>query len=172
MFTVPMLRELYRHMEWADAHVWSAALTLPAAASDELLQEKLVHVHATQRAFLAVWTAQPLDRWLELAFANLGEVHAWAHPYYASVAPFLGGLTDEALTTPVVVPWAKMFAKTLGRVPNAPTLGETLFQVTAHTAYHRAQVNARLRELGAVPPLVDYIAWVWFGRPAPQWPEA
>jgi hypothetical protein len=26
-------------------------------------------------------------------------------------------------------------------------------------------VNARLRELGAEPPLTDFIAWIWFGKP-------
>ena len=25
--------------------------------------------------------------------------------------------------------------------------------------------------LGAEPPVVDYIAWVWLERPAPTWPE-
>jgi uncharacterized damage-inducible protein DinB len=34
----------------------------------------------------------------------------------------------------------------------------------------RAQVNTRLRELGATPPLVDFIAWAWFGKPAAEWP--
>lgn len=35
--------------------------------------------------------------------------------------------------------------------------------------YHRGQVNTWLRELGLEPPLVDFIAWVWFGKPAPDW---
>jgi hypothetical protein len=26
-------------------------------------------------------------------------------------------------------------------------------------------VNARLREMGGELPLVDFIAWVWFGKP-------
>ena len=28
----------------------------------------------------------------------------------------------------------------------------------------------RLREVGGTPPLVDYIAWVWFSRPDAPWP--
>jgi uncharacterized damage-inducible protein DinB len=51
----------------------------------------------------------------------------------------------------------------------APTLAETMLQVASHSTYHRGQVNARLRELAGEPPLVDYIAWIWFGRPAPEW---
>lgn len=48
-------------------------------------------------------------------------------------------------------------------------LGETMIQVAMHSQYHRGQINTRLRELGAEPPLVDYIAWIWFGRPDAAW---
>jgi uncharacterized damage-inducible protein DinB len=47
-----------------------------------------------------------------------------------------------------------------------------MIQVATHSTYHRGQVNARLREVGGEPPLVDYIAWIWFGRPAPEWSAA
>ncbi len=43
------------------------------------------------------------------------------------------------------------------------------FQVANHSTYHRGQVNRSLRQLGGEPPLVDYIAWVWFGKPKAEW---
>ncbi len=49
------------------------------------------------------------------------------------------------------------------------TLAETVLQITSHTTYHRGQVNMRLRELGAEPPLTDFIAWIWLGRPEAEW---
>jgi uncharacterized damage-inducible protein DinB len=49
------------------------------------------------------------------------------------------------------------------------TVGETAFQVVSHSTHHRAQANTRLRAVGGDPPLVDYIAWIWFGRPAAPW---
>ena len=58
----------------------------------------------------------------------------------------------------------------LGRKPSGTTVGETGLQVALHSTYHRGQVTARLREVGGEPPLVDYIAWVWLGRPAAEWP--
>jgi uncharacterized damage-inducible protein DinB len=70
------------------------------------------------------------------------------------------------------MPWVKSFEAQLGRTFSTPTLGETIFQVTSHSTYHRGQVNARLREVGGNPPLVDYIAWIWFGRPTPNWSPA
>jgi uncharacterized damage-inducible protein DinB len=57
-----------------------------------------------------------------------------------------------------------------GREPVPTTMRETMLQVAMHSTYHRGQVNARLRELGAEPPLTDYIAWLWMGKPAAEWP--
>jgi uncharacterized damage-inducible protein DinB len=68
------------------------------------------------------------------------------------------------------VPWQKWVVSAIGGEPGPTTKGETMMQVAMHSLYHRAQVNTRLRELGAAPPLVDYIAWLWRKRPAPQWP--
>jgi uncharacterized damage-inducible protein DinB len=57
----------------------------------------------------------------------------------------------------------------LGVPPGMTTLGDTCFQVASHSTYHRGQVNARIRELGVEPPLVDFIAWRWFKNPPPAW---
>jgi uncharacterized damage-inducible protein DinB len=51
-----------------------------------------------------------------------------------------------------------------------PKVVEAMLQVVMHSGYHHGQVNARLRELGAEPPLTDYIVWLWFDRPPAQWP--
>jgi uncharacterized damage-inducible protein DinB len=45
-----------------------------------------------------------------------------------------------------------------------------MLQVALHSVHHRAQVSMRLRELAAAPPQVDYIDWLWRGRPAAEWP--
>ena len=170
MFTIAGLGDLFRHMEWADARVWTAALGADAAVADPELRDRLQHTHVTQRAFLDVWTGQPVGRYQELRFPSLHELYDWARPYYAAVAAFLGDVHTEHLSSPTLVPWARYFAQERGGAVGTTTLGETLFQVTAHSAYHRAQVNTRLRALGVTPPLVDYIAWLWLERPEPQWP--
>jgi uncharacterized damage-inducible protein DinB len=172
MFTITGLQEIYRHLEWADARVWTGALGSDAARADPELLDRLQHIHLTQRAFLDVWTDQPVGKYLDLRFPSLRELYAWARPYYTAVAAFLSSVRTEGLSNPVSVPWAKYFARELGGGVGATTLGETLFQVTAHSTYHRAQVNTRLRALGVTPPLVDYIAWLWLERPAPEWPDA
>lgn len=172
MFTTAALQDLYRHLEWAEARVWTAALGSDAAVADSEVRDRFQHIHVVQRAFLDVWTGRPVGQYMDLQFPSLRELYAWARPYYAEAAAFLGSVSAERLSTPTPVPWAKYFAQERGGAAGATTLEETLFQVTAHSAYHRAQVNTRLRALGVTPPLVDYIAWLWLERPAPQWPDA
>ena len=72
------------------------------------------------------------------------------------------------------MPWADRLtaAVTGGTATGIPTLAETILHITAHSTYHRGQINAGLRTLGIEPPLTDFIAWIWFGRPEPGWPSA
>jgi uncharacterized damage-inducible protein DinB len=172
MLTLPLIAELYTHMEWADAHVWRLALATPAAQTDTVLLERLFHIHQTQKAFLQVWQARPLERTQGLRFSSLVELWSWAAPFYREIPGVLSTISPEQLGEPAPLPWVRYFRDRLGREPASPTLGETLFQLTSHTTYHRGQVNLRLRELGAEPPLVDYIAWIWLSRPAPDLPPA
>ena len=171
MFSIELMRDLYTHMQWADAHVWLAVLGSPAATTDQNVRDRLMHIHMTQRAFLQVWTKQELDHYQSMTFATTEDLYAWVRPYYPQLAAFLAALQPARLTEPAPVPWAKYFVPE-GREAAITTLGETMSQVTSHTTYHRAQVNTRLREIGAEPPVVDYIGWLWVGRPAPAWPAS
>jgi uncharacterized damage-inducible protein DinB len=167
MFSVAVIRDLFRHMEWADADVWKAVLACEPARSDETLRALLLHLHVVQRAFLDVWTGRPLEFPQPSAFPDITQLQAWAAPFHAEAAAFLDGLNDEALAQPKTLPWVAEFEKAVNRTFSTPTLAETMFQITSHTTYHRGQVNLRLRAVGGEPPLVDYIAWIWFGRPGP-----
>lgn len=165
---VHALRDLYRHMDWADATVWTATLACTPAQADARLRELLTHLHLVQHAFLRTWRGEPRDTPYP-TFTDLPPVAAWAREYHAAVPAFLETLTDARLAEPMPVAWADMVEKALGRKPATTTMGETVLQVALHSLYHRGQVNARLREVGGAPPLVDYIAWLWFGRPAAEW---
>jgi len=41
-----------------------------------------------------------------------------------------------------------------------------VLQVFLHTQHHRGQVCMRMREVGVVPPTIDFILWLWAGRPS------
>jgi uncharacterized damage-inducible protein DinB len=157
------IRDLFAHMEWADATVWRVAL----AHDDERLRALLHHLHLTQRAFLDVWTQRDFD-FAELQRKRAGlDLMQWARRYYGELAEFVNTLTDASLGREIVMPWAARFIEK----PAPVTLAEAMLQVASHSTYHRGQANMRLRELGAEPPLVDYIAWLWLHRPPVQWPE-
>lgn len=172
--TLPLdaLRELFRHMEWADATVARAVVAHEPASRDGRLRDLLLHLHTVQRGFLNVWTRQELSWPDRDQFPDVPSVTRWGQPVYRSLDRFLDTVSPDELDRPIVMPWAARLAAQLGREPHAPTLAESMFQVTSHSTYHRGQVNARLREVGGEPALVDFIAWVWFGKPEPAWQEA
>lgn len=166
MWSLDVLRDLFRHMAWADEEIWNAAGALSDRPVDERLRKLLLHLHVVPRAFLHIWTRREIVFPDPGDFPSLVELRAWAKPYGGELGQFLETVPADRLTEPVDLPWVREFERELGRSFHHPTLGETMFQVTSHSTYHRGQVNVRLRELGAEPPLVDYIAWVWFGRPS------
>jgi len=171
MFSAPQLRDLFRHMEWADATVWRVIGALDRGSVDPWLRSRLFHVHLVQRAFLQVWKRDEVPSMKAEDFPTLEAVRLWARPYYSEAFAFLGSLDrePERLAEPMAMPWVTAFERRLGRQFETPTLAETAFQVTSHSTYHRGQINRRLRELNVEPALVDYIAWLWFGRPGADW---
>src|SRR5262245_21767317 len=158
-------------MEWADATVWRAVIDSSAASSDPIIKARLHHSHLVQHAFLNAWWKAPHSSNAG-SDLKLTELTKWGREYHAHANEYLTSLTESSLDHELVVPWASSMASQLGRAPGTPTIGETILQVAAHSTYHRGQINTRLREVGAEPPLTDYIAWIWFGRPAPEWPMA
>ena len=171
MFSLESLQVLIAHMEWADAEVWRVVEELPRSDFDSRLRDSLVHLHFVQQAFLNAWTGRPVEQPRPADFVTPADLRRWLAPYYSPALQFLTGLDPARLSEPMVVPWVGYFEGRLGRRLESPSLAETIFQVTSHSTYHRGQVNSRLRELGAVPPLVDFIAWVWFGKPSARWPD-
>jgi uncharacterized damage-inducible protein DinB len=173
METLSLLHQLIRHMEWADAEVWRAVLAHGPAVHDARLKTLLTHLHLVQRMFLILWTKAPFDPTRgQPEFATLADLRAWALTYYPESIRFLAAIDASRLQDVVEMPWARSLEARIGRTVTMPTLGDTIQQVASHSTYHRGQVNARLREIGGEPPLVDYIAWIWFGRPEPAWSPA
>lgn len=169
MTLIDSLRDLLRHMEWADAAVWRTVLGSAPAKTDEVVKSRLHHIHMVQRAFFNVWRQAPHSSNAGTDL-SLEQLVAWGKEHHARVPDYLATLSEADLDRPVVMPWASSLAERLGREPGVPLLGETMLQIASHSTHHRGQVNARLRELGAEPPLTDFIAWIWFGKPQAEWP--
>ena len=163
-------RALLQHMEWADARTWAAALAVPSIQRDPQMRDRLLHYHVTQRAYLQIWRHDPVEIPDPASFADLAAVCRWARVFYRELPAFLDEVDDSTMDRPINFPWVAELEARFGTVTPA-TFAESLVQLVLHTAHHRGQVVTKVREAGGDPPLLDYIAWVWFGRPAPDWPR-
>jgi uncharacterized damage-inducible protein DinB len=159
-------KALMGHAEWADALVWRTALALPR--EDPELREKLHHLHTVQWAYLHVWRGEPVKPRELRTFATSHALRAWAREYYAELSAYLAALPPGALPPEVRFPWAEHLEQRFGKARPATWL-ESVLQVAMHSSYHRGQAARRLRELGAEPPLSDFIAWIWMDRPEADW---
>jgi uncharacterized damage-inducible protein DinB len=162
------LRDLYRHMEWADASVWRAVFGSENAPRDQKLRDCFYHLHLVQRAFIRAWRNEPANAPFP-TFEDAASVRSWGRSYYDEIFSFLEPLSDEEISQTMKLPWAELVTAQLGRAPASITIGETMLQVPLHSLYHRGQINARLREVGGEPPTVDYIIWIWLEKPAANW---
>ena len=162
------LIELLLHMEWADVQTWRALRTIPAADSDQRLKWLLHHLQLVRSIYLQAWRGDAFQITELQSYPDLAAIDAWTRPYFPQAMAFAKDLDPARFAEPVEFPWSAMIAEKFGTVLPA-TLGQSVWQVLTHTAYHRGQIATRIRELGGEPPLVDFLYWVWSGKPAPEW---
>jgi uncharacterized damage-inducible protein DinB len=163
-------RSLLEHMEWADALIWKSVLRAASLDEDQSIRERLYHVHATQRLYLQTLTEVPIQIPELRSFGSLRALGVWARQLHDELARYRETPDDIRLARDVPFPRAAAIETRFGR-PAVATTGEYLLQLVLHTTYHRGQVATRIREAGGEPPLTDFIAWIWMGRPAPEWVE-
>ena len=123
-----------------------------------------------QRAFLDAWKGRPFTFRDNFDAVHLDVELPAVRAYYPEARAFIADLDEDALKGTIRLPWACWIERQMKQTLAPITLGETILQVISHSTHHRAQVNTRLRAVGAEPPMVDYIAWLWRGRPKPEWP--
>ena len=159
-------RTLLSHDEWADALIWKSVLAF--GQEDHELRAKLHHLHLVQWSYLSIWRGEQ-GAWRELSsFANLADMHVWARGYYSELALYLETLSEDQLSEQIRFPWADRLVGRFGKAQPASWV-ETVLQISLHSTHHRGQIAMRLRELGCESPLVDFIAWVWMGKPKAEW---
>ena len=146
-------------MAWAHAFHWREVLEHPAARRNKALHARLHHLHLAQ-SFYAQFllgrdpflteprnfrTAKDLARYARKAHEQIDQ--AWRQPG----AP----RRDD----PVAPPRAAVRAHARRGVPPG---GLSL-------THHRGQNALHMRRLKLEPETVDYVLWVWKGRPAADW---
>jgi uncharacterized damage-inducible protein DinB len=163
-----LILKLFRHMEWADALVWSAVLHSDAARNDSDVIKRLRHSHTVQHAFLNTWKE---NQHVSNAGDSLSlmELFQWARNFHVMAQEYLRSLNEESLEKTIVVPWSRGTEQRIGRPASITSLGDTALQTVLHSTQHRGQVTLRLHELGIERTLTDFIVWLWIGQPKPEW---
>lgn len=159
------LKELFRHMIWADRQIWNALLKFPKAAENKEIIEKLCHIHQAQIAFYQVWMGKPVNIPEESSFNSLQDIIEWAEENHTKIQEFVEQLDLVKLDEEIDLPWAKNVGKSLSIDPHPCTLLDSMQQVIQHSAYHRGQINSLVRRLGDDPPITDFILWILTGKP-------
>ncbi|MGE5457533.1 MAG: DinB family protein [Methanococcaceae archaeon] len=160
---------LFKHMSWADAKVWDTVLGNNQAAGEKKIKELLYHLHLVQRAFFRIWKNEPANVPQESSFKNLYELANWGYEYHKRLSQFLTEIPSLDQDLIIEIPWTKRAEAFMGRKAEPVTLGETMLQAIMHSTYHRGQINIKLREIGGEPVPVDFIMWLYLGKPDAEW---
>lgn len=157
------LVELYAHQDWADAEHWRSFESHPPALGDKTLKERLLHIHLVQNGFL--WVTGPRTSKFDLKkledFKTMADLKRYGRRANADLQQALKNASTERLEEIIEVPWFNP--------PVKITVRQALTQAAMHSHYHRGQNATRLRELGGVPPMTDFIVWLGKGQPAAKW---
>jgi uncharacterized damage-inducible protein DinB len=157
------LDELYAHQAWADAEHWRAFEAHPAALGDKAISERLLHIHQVQYAFLWITGSRTSDFAFKKLddFSSMADLKQYAQRYHVAVRELCSGLDQNKLEEIVEASWFTPPVKLSRR--------HAMTQAAMHSHYHRGQNATRLRELGGVPPMTDFIIWLRKGQPTAQW---
>jgi uncharacterized damage-inducible protein DinB len=154
-----------RHLEY---HAWATAKTIESVSP--LSHEELLRDMKT--AHSSVWgTLEHIYRadnlWLKRlngaidakisddeAVSDLSDLQSKWQVIQAQLISFAGSLSNTGLER-------VMEYRLLSGDQTRSAVYESLLQVVNHGTYHRGQIAAMLRQLGAVPIPTDFIRFVW-----------
>ena len=163
------INSLLSHMKWADAGVWKKILDFSEIQNDEKIIKLLYHLHQVQYAFFCLWNNKPIELPKSEIFKDLKSLAKWGFDYQQKLNDFLSIQNEIDEKKIIQIPWSVFIERRMGKKVVPATLEETMLQVVSHSTYHRGQIITRFRELGGEPPIVDFIAWVWLGKPKSDW---
>jgi len=157
------LDEIYAHQEWADAEHWRAFEAHPAALDDKAIRERLLHIHLVQHGFLWVtaWQRGKFTFKKLEDFPSMADLKTYAQHGLVEMRERLKNTDQGRMEELIEVPWFKP--------PLKISVRHAVTQAAMHSHYHRGQNATRLRELGGVPPMTDFIVWLCNGQPAARW---
>jgi uncharacterized damage-inducible protein DinB len=149
-----MLGDMARHQAWADTAHWKTLHENSALLEDLEIQKRLNHM---------VWALRMLTA---LAQGETPDPTAMKDIEADQLEAALGKANAALIEALNTIDLEKMI--TLPRGPRGPweaPAGVLLLQAITHSQHHRGQNASRMRQLGATPPMTDFVVWYAVGRP-------
>ena len=154
------LTELYAYNGWANQRVRNSIQNLDPevfkrdlGASFGSLQGTVAHLVSAQWNWLRRWKGQSASRSLpEEAFASPQEANRRWVEVDRALAGFVEGLDAGSLQRSIALttPQGSKYSSPLWRA---------MLHVVNHSSYHRGQIAAMLRQVGAVPQATDLMLY-------------
>jgi len=150
-----LLRDLARHQAWADTAHWKALHENSTLLEDLEIRKRVNHMVMALRMLTGLAQGEAVDP------SGMKDIDS-ADQLEAE----LGKANAELIQALDTIDLQRMIA--LPRGPNGPweaPAGVLLLQAIMHSQHHRGQNASRMRQLGAPPPMTDFVVWYALGRP-------
>jgi len=150
-----LLRDLARHQAWADTAHWKALHENSTLLEDLEIRKRVNHMVMALRMLTGLAQGEAVDQ------SGMKDIDS-ADQLEAE----LGKANAELIQALDTIDLQRMIA--LPRGPNGPweaPAGVLLLQAIMHSQHHRGQNASRMRQLGAPPPMTDFVVWYALGRP-------
>ncbi len=155
------LKDLVGHLRWADAVAWHALGKHPAVFEAADVPERLDHSAMTALYFAKLLRGDAITAPPQ-GVPPVDEIRAKTRRAGEELAAWLATATEADLARRITVPW-------FHNPPCEISAADALLQAVLHTQHHRAQTMTRLKQLGGEAKNVDYIIWLWRGKPEARW---
>ena len=156
------LRDLMAHQSWADSVFFDCWRSTPLLQENEDLRRRVTHIVIVQEGFRKLILGEPVSRPPQEPLQSFGALENRMRASGAALLSLLEDFNEERETDPLRVPWFQ-------EKPCVISIAEALVQVAMHTQHHRGQCMTVLKQLGGTPKNVDWIIWLWNGRPKASW---
>jgi uncharacterized damage-inducible protein DinB len=150
-----LLRDLARHQAWADAAHFKALRENTKLLEDSEIRNRLNHTIAALRRLTRLAKGETEDRSDSSEIDSADELQAALERANSELIAALDTVDHQSVVD-------------LPRGPRGPwraPAGVLLLQAVTHSQHHRGQNASRMRQLGAAPPLTDFLIWYALGRP-------
>lgn len=154
------IRNLFGYNRWADQRTLAAAarlepekFTRPMDSSFASVRDTMVHILGGEWIWLERWLGRFPTALLEAAdFSSVESLRERWVTVAEDYHQFLHLLTPTRLLEPLA------YKNRAGERYEYP-LWQQMIHVVNHSTYHRGQVTTLLRQLGAEPPVTDFLVY-------------